>query len=87
MWADDIVSQVSCISSTLERCVTKVCVIEPPTVVLDAGYELNGDTGPREHDITVRGEQGIRHENEIEAHKEIECDPKTTLEPTGRIQV
>ena len=63
-----------------------MCVIEHPAVVSGAGYELNGDTGPEEQDITVESKVSGR-ENRIEAHKETECDPKTTLRPTGRIQV
>ena len=64
----------------------EVCVIENPAVVSDAGYELNGDTIPEEHNITVKSKVSGT-ENEIEAHKETQCGPKTTLRPTGRIQV
>ena len=45
----------------------EVCVIEHPAVVLDVGFELNGDARPGEHDIIVRN-QVPGTENEIEAH-------------------
>ena len=64
MWADDTVSQVSCISSAWKQFVKEVCVIEPPAVVSDEGYELNGDTGLRENDITVESKvSGMENEN------------------------
>ena len=64
----------------------EVFVTQHPTVVSDAGYELNGDTGPEEHAITVESKvSGTK--NKIEAHKETECGPKTTLRPMGRIQL
>ena len=53
----------------------EVCATEHPVVVLDAGYELNGDTGPEEHNITVESEvSGM--ESKVEAHKETEWGPK-----------
>ena len=47
----------------------KVCVTQHPTVVSDAGYELNGDTGPQEHAITVESKVSGT-EKETEAYKE-----------------
>ena len=64
----------------------EVCVTQHPAVVSDAGYELNEDTGPEEHAIAVESKVSGT-ENKIEAHKETECGPKTTLRPTRRIQV
>ena len=58
-----------------------MCVIGHPAVVSDAGYELNGDTRPGEHDITMESKvSGMK--DDIEAHKETECGPKTTLRLT-----
>ena len=56
MWTDDTVSQVLCIGINLKQCAMKVCVIEHPAVVLDAGYELNEDPGPGKHDIQYRSD-------------------------------
>ena len=64
----------------------EVCVTQHLTVVSDAGCELNGDTGTKEHAMTVESKVSGT-ENEIEAHKETEHGPKTTLRPKGRIQV
>ena len=53
----------------------EVCVIENLAAVSDAVFELNGDTGHKEHNITVESKVSGK-ENEIEVHKETECGPK-----------
>ena len=56
-------------------------------VHVDADYELNRDTGPKEHSINSGSKVHVPGtENKIEAHQETEHGPKTTYRLTDRIQ-